>query len=222
MFKKPHWGSSSIWLGWTYGSENQTKSTVIERIPSLLTPFGKWATMNQTHSNIVHTTQVIGSVGVGDGLITEQFGLGLVAQTADCVPVFLVGGGKDCPQVAVIHAGWRGIANQIIIKAIEKMDDVHTAIIGPCIGVNRYEVGEEVIQLMIDAGIPREICTQDRSPRPHLDCRLAVAHQLRNAQVRRIETNGSCTFTDTGWASYRRDKVQSGRILSVIGIVESI
>ena len=59
--------------------------------------------------------------------------------------------------------------SDIVLRAIEQMSNVHTAIIGPCIGVNRYEVGEEVIEAMIDAGIPREICAQERTPRPHLD-----------------------------------------------------
>ena len=62
-------------------------------------------------------------------------------------------------------------------------------------------------------------CTQERTPRPHLDVKMAVAHQLRQSHVRTIETSGSCTFSNTGWASYRRDGIDAGRVLSVIGIV---
>ena len=220
MFKKPRWRSTSIWMGWTYGNENQNTATVIQRLPSLDTPFSSWATMNQTHSDIVYSVDQSGNVGEGDGLITSEKGLGLVIQTADCVPVFLIADGDSGPQIAAVHAGWRGVANRIVVKTVEQMGTVHTAIIGPCIGVNRYEVGEEVIEAMVEAGIPREICTQERTPRPHLDCRLAVGHQLRECNIRIIETNGGCTFSDKGWASYRRDGKKAGRILSVIGMVE--
>lgn len=219
MFKFPRIAQSNIWMGWTFGSVNADKATVIERLPSLQTPFGRWATINQTHSDIVQVVDEPGTVGEGDGTITSQVGLGLVIQTADCVPVFLIGEQDGMTQVAAVHAGWRGIANQIVVRAIEQMDTIHTAVIGPCIGVNRYEVGEEVIQAMVDAGIPREVCTQERVPRPHLDVKMAVAHQLRQAHIRTIETSGACTYSNTGWASYRRDGQNAGRILSVIGIV---
>lgn len=219
MFKFPRLSYPNIWMGWTFGSVNADKATVIERLPFLQTPFSEWATINQTHSDIVHWVREHGTVGEGDGTITSRPSLGLVIQTADCVPVFLIGEKDGNPQIAAVHAGWRGIANEIVIRAIEQMNSVHTSIIGPCIGVNRYEVGEEVIQAMIDVGIPREICTQERTPRPHLDVKMAVAHQLRQSHVRTIETSGACTYSNVGWASYRRDGQEAGRILSVIGII---
>lgn len=206
-------------MGWTYGDENHDKSSVVERLPSLVTPFTQWATIDQTHSDTVKVVTTSGNAGEGDASITTSPGLGLVIQTADCVPVFLIGELEGHPQIAAVHAGWRGVANQIVSRALEQMSNVHTAVIGPCIGVQHYEVGEEVIDAIVAAGIPREVCTQERIPRPHLDVRMAVAHQLRQSHIRTIETSGACTFSNANWASYRRDGANAGRILSVIGIV---
>ncbi len=219
VWKKPVTTFPNVWMGWTYGEVNHSKDTVAQRVKRLNSPFSQWALLDQTHSDTVHVVKNAGAQGEGDAQTTCLIQVGLVVQTADCVPIFLIAGRADSLQVAVVHAGWRGIANGIVPKTIEKMKDVHTAVIGPCIGVNRYEVGEEVIEAVVKTGVPREICAQERNPRPHLDCRLAVDHQLRSAHVRNIEIAGFCTHSDMGWASYRRDAQQAGRILSVIGIL---
>ncbi len=220
-WKKPVTIFPRVWMGWTYGAVNHSKDTVAQRVHRLNSPFSEWSLIDQTHSDIVRVVQQSGPQGEGDAQRTSLNDIGLVVQTADCVPVFLIAGRESSLQVAVVHAGWRGIANKVVLKTLAGMDDVHTAVIGPCIGVNRYEVGEEVVDAIVQTGVPREVCVQERTPRPHLDCRLAVAHQLRSAHVRNIEVAGFCTHSDKGWASYRRDAQQAGRILSVIGIVNA-
>ena len=99
------------------------------------------------------------------------------------------------------------------------MSNVHSAVIGPCIGVNRYEVGEEVIEAIVETGVPREVCMVERVPRPHLDVKKTTAYQLRQSGIRNIETMGFCTYSDDGWASYRRDGSTAGRIISLIGLL---
>lgn len=56
---------------------------------------------------------------VCDGLITNEPGVALVCFAADCTPILFY----DPVQrvVAAIHAGWRGTANGIARKAVEKM-----------------------------------------------------------------------------------------------------
>ncbi|MBQ2453787.1 MAG: laccase domain-containing protein, partial [Lachnospiraceae bacterium] len=49
--------------------------------------------------------------------------------------------------VAAVHAGWRGTAKGIVMKAVGEMDCDPAAIrawIGPSIGLCCYEVGDEV------------------------------------------------------------------------------
>ena len=207
ILKHPKIGNDAVWMAWTYGDVNHSKASVRERIQTLTTPFSQWSFIDQTHSDIAKEALGVGSLGEADAQYTVQTGLGLAVQTADCVPVFLIGrldSGEQ--QIGVVHAGWRGLANQIVSKTIQKMSNVHSAVIGPCIGVNRYEVGEEVSMV-------------ERVPRPHLDVKRTAAYQLRQSGVRNIETMGFCTYSDTGWASYRRDGAAAGRIVSMIGLL---
>ena len=220
MFVVPKTTLSNVWMGWTYGPCNQGRMSPIERTSQGFEdcPFHSWAFLNQTHSDIVHAVEQAGTQGEGDAQFTSIRNLGLVVQTADCVPIFLIGGNQNYPQVGVVHAGWKGLANQILPKTIEAMNGVHTAIIGPCIGVHNYEVGEEVIHAVLGTGVERSACVIEGSPRPFLAVRAVAACQLKQFGVDQIEMSSACTYTDSGWASYRRDKERSGRILSIIGI----
>lgn len=84
-----------------------------------------------------------------DGLITNQSGVALVTQYADCTPLVFLDPVKQV--IATSHAGWRGTVKQIGKKTIEKMilefgsnpDDI-IAGIGPCIGKCCYEVDDPV------------------------------------------------------------------------------
>ena len=85
----------------------------------------------------------------GDGLMTDEPGLALGIQTADCVPVLLAD--RRTGAVAAFHAGWRGTLRRIVERGIGRMrgefgskpEDLSAAI-GPAIGACCYGVGEEV------------------------------------------------------------------------------
>ena len=219
--KQPRLSVGNVWMGWTYGVLNQSKQTVKERVSTLEVPFRSWSLIDQTHSDIVKCAIGPGSLGEADAQYTSEIELGLAIQTADCVPVFLIGRSESgATQIGAVHAGWRGLANQIIVKTVTQMSNVHSAVIGPCIGVHRYEVGEEVVDAIVEAGVPRDICALEKDPRPYLNVKVTAAHQLRQAGVRNIETMGYCTYSDSGWASYRREGSAAGRIISMIGILE--
>lgn len=95
-------------------------------------------------------------IQVADGhysIIQDQ---ALVIQTADCVPILL----QNQSVICALHAGWRGLAGQIIGRSLGKLaedydlsPDQWQAFIGPHIGERSFEVGREILpQLM--AGIP--------------------------------------------------------------------
>lgn len=75
----------------------------------------------------------------------------LSVSIADCAPILLAG--NDGQTVAAIHAGWRGIISGVVPAAIKAMlqQDIHTtqsrmiAAIDPCIGMEMFEVGPEVL-----------------------------------------------------------------------------
>jgi hypothetical protein len=86
----------------------------------------------------------------GDGLMTDEPGLLLGIQTADCIPVLVAD--RKRRAVAAFHAGWRGTVQRIVESGIGRMrlqfgsrpEDL-VAAIGPGIGPCCYSVGEEVL-----------------------------------------------------------------------------
>jgi YfiH family protein len=86
----------------------------------------------------------------GDGLITQQPGILIGVQTADCVPVLVAD--RNRKVVAAFHAGWRGTVKRIVENGIGRMrlefgsrpQDLIAAI-GPAIGPCCYSVGEEIL-----------------------------------------------------------------------------
>jgi YfiH family protein len=110
--------------------------------------------LRQIHSDIVHVVSIANSQPVaeapkGDALITNEPGLLLVVQTADCVPILLAD--KKRHAIGAIHSGWRGTLQRIAEKALGRMQmefgtrpqDV-VAALGPGIGQCCFEVGPEV------------------------------------------------------------------------------
>ncbi len=86
----------------------------------------------------------------GDGLMTDEAGLLLGIQTADCIPVLVAD--RKRRAVAAFHAGWRGTVKRIVEAGVGRMrlefgsrpEDLIAAI-GPGIGACCYAVGEEVL-----------------------------------------------------------------------------
>ncbi len=84
-----------------------------------------------------------------DGLLTDEPGLLLAIQTADCIPVLVAD--RKRRAVAAYHAGWRGAVQRIVETGVGRMrlefgsrpEDLIAAI-GPGVGVCCYAVGEEV------------------------------------------------------------------------------
>jgi polyphenol oxidase len=106
-------------------------------------------TLRQVHGTAVLAVKG-GEVGLeGDGLVTDQVGVALAIQVADCVPVLVADVRRRA--VGAFHAGWRGSAAGIAEVGIARMveefgarpEDM-VAAIGPSIGQCCYEVGDEV------------------------------------------------------------------------------
>ena len=98
----------------------------------------------QTHSTVVHRAEP-GSRGVpGDGLWTDEPDVPMLAIGADCVLMALARKNGGSPALAVIHAGWRGLADGIVTATARPLGTRLTAIVGPAIGPCCYEVGDDV------------------------------------------------------------------------------
>ncbi len=84
-----------------------------------------------------------------DGLVTDQPGVCLTVFSGDCVPILLYDPARGC--VAAAHAGWRGTALGIAVRAVEAMvrdyrcrPEHILAAIGPGIGPCCFETHSDV------------------------------------------------------------------------------
>ncbi len=111
-------------------------------------------TVRQIHSNVLVMSRPASAFGAhpvkGDGLMTDNPGVLLGIQTADCIPVLVADQHRKV--VAAFHAGWRGTVKRIVECGIGRMRQEFgcrpenlVAAIGPGIRVCCYAVGEEVL-----------------------------------------------------------------------------
>ncbi len=150
---------------------------------------------------------------VADALVTTRQGVPLAVMVADCVPVALAD--PSARKVGVIHAGWRGIAEGVLLAALEQFDDPGRlrAAIGPAIGWDHYEVGEDVARA-VSAASTRGAIVRREGSRLRLDLSRTVARVLKEHGVRSIERAAECTACErTRFFSYRRDGVTGRQAL---------
>lgn len=157
-----------------------------------------------------------------DSLITTTPGLFLGVQTADCFPVFLYS--PKSKAVAVVHAGWRGVVSGIIPKTLSKMSgdlDVNIsvlyAVIGPGLQKECFEVQSDVYNKFPEKYIFPHI---EHSKR-YLDLSGFIRSQLIGQGLRdnNIYQSVDCTKCQAEYYySYRRDGINSGRMLGIIGL----
>jgi polyphenol oxidase len=141
-----------------------------------------------------------------DGQATDRRDVALAALVADCLPIALAAPG----QVAMLHAGWRGLATGMIPAGVQAMralggDGDLSAAIGPGAGPCCYEVGEEVHE-------PFAAIEEAHHGR-NLDLKAIARRQLREVGVTTIADIGICTIcSDPGLLfSHRRDQGVTGR-----------
>lgn len=150
----------------------------------------------------------------------------LAIKVADCVALLL----RD-PESGVsagVHAGWRGASAGIVPKVLEGLareaglnPSSTLAWIGPAIRNCCFEVGEEVIEAMMQR-VPEAGQWVDRSKgqKPHFDLGALVRADLLSAGLREenVSDSGVCTRCSEAFHSYRRGAANAGRNLAVIAV----
>jgi YfiH family protein len=140
-----------------------------------------------------------------DGLVTTSRNVPLAVLAADCLPIALVDPGAG--RVAVVHAGWRGVAGGILMRAVRLFAEPAAlrAVIGPAIGPDHYEVKEDVA-LAVSAASTGGGITRKEGGRIFLDLPGTAARILKELGVRRIDRAEECTACEAGrFFSHRRD-----------------
>ena len=169
-------------------------------------------------ANQVHGTMVkkVSSADCGtfiadcDGLITDDKNIYLCIFTADCMPVFLAS--RDYSVVALVHAGWRGLAGGIIESATIKFlkdfgissQDIF-AYVGPHIGQCCYRVGNELKKAF-----------NRPDDEEYFSLAKEAQRQFEKLGIKRSYINSHCTCHEYEmFFSYRREPTDK-RIMSLI------
>lgn len=154
-----------------------------------------------------------------DACFTRGSGVVCAVLVADCLPVLLCA--DDGSVVAAAHAGWRGLAAGVIeatVAALGIPGERLLAWLGPAIGPQAFEVGDEVRAAFV-AVDPAAGAAFRAGVRPGTWwCDLGALARLRLAAlgVRRVASADLCTWSDAArFFSHRRDGI-SGRMAACI------
>lgn len=171
--------------------------------------------------NQVHGTDVLGPgqpPGCADACFSDRPGEVCVVLTADCLPVFLCD--RAGTRVAVAHAGWRGLLAGVIEQTVQRFGlpgSELLAWLGPAIGPDAFEVGDEVRAAFVDRD-PASVAGFVAHGSGHwlADIYALARQRLAACGIGHAGGGDLCTFSDPGrFYSYRRDGV-SGRMASLI------
>jgi len=159
---------------------------------------------------------------------TNEPGLFLCVQTADCVPILLFDPEKKV--VAAVHAGWRGTIQKIALATVRKMTEAFgsdpsaiLAGIGPSIHMHAYEVGPEVVKAVKEnfSNTGALLKPSLNEGKAYFDLWEANKTVLTEAglEEENIEIMGLCSFEHNDlFYSARRDGIETGRMVSGIRI----
>jgi YfiH family protein len=183
--------------------------------------------MKQVHGRTVRFVSGSALLPECDALATTEPGLGVIVQSADCVPLLFWASRRRA--VAAVHAGWRGTMLRVASETVEALgrelscspEELHVAI-GPSIRACCFEVGSEVVEAFAESGHDlAHIKKPGPGPRDHLDLILDNRIQLEEAGVpaEQVYDSGRCTVCENDkFYSYRAEGKGVGRVMGVIGL----
>jgi polyphenol oxidase len=212
-------------------------------ITQLFQPQARGYRLKQVHGNVVLTPPEAAQAtdrdpesgwAMADGLISDGPQQGLWVASADCNPVLVAD--RQTGQVAAVHAGWRGTAQGIVTRTVQRFlaagsqPEQLVVAIGPAIDGEVYQVSTQVgaevclpilpqIQDLAPAEIVQAVLALENSPllpdahpgRVRLDVRRANWFQLRQLGLAadQISIAPHCTFQEPeNFFSYRREKLK--------------
>jgi len=162
-----------------------------------------------------HTPQPVSA----DAAYTELPNQVCAVLTADCLPVLFCD--RLGQRVAASHAGWRGLANGILEATVSQFalpPEQLYVWLGPAIGPQAFEVGDEVRDAFIQVLPQAETAFQPAARAHHwyADLYLLAQQRLLNQGVSAIYGGHFCTYHDPQrFYSYRRDAI-TGRMATLI------
>lgn len=197
------------------------KTADLEKIKSKY-PQIDFARVKQTHSDKI--IEASHELTEADSHWTSKARTGLLIATADCLPVMIHN--KKTNAIAAVHAGWRGVENQITLKTLKKiasekteLSDIHIWI-GPHILQKSFEVDQTVLDLLLKSNLNTDTstCYYFRNDKYFINLIEIVKSQISSVfgKLPTIYVLEKDTKSENSLHSFRRDKAESGRNLSFI------
>lgn len=179
----------------------------------------KW--LQQTHSTLVANLDDPQSDFAADASFSRCPNTVCAVLTADCLPILICDqAGKE---VAAIHAGWRGLANGIVQQTLAQLNAAAQdclAWLGPAIGPERFEVGEDVLTAYLAQSEAHRAAFKVSGDRYLANIYQLARTTLAMAGLEAIYGGQHCTHQEQDdFFSYRRDGV-TGRMASLIWIAK--
>jgi len=212
--------------------QNEAPSVDLQRRRGAAEHGLSWHWLNQVHGTSVHEINTFTQVSArecpeADAVVTHIPRQVCCILTADCLPVFFYN--PTTSQVALAHAGWRGLAEGVLEATVRAMGGEASVIqvwFGPAIGPCHFEVGAEVRNQFSAASESAEnlravqaaFTPSKNAGKFMADIYALAVIKLKTLGIRAISGAGRCTFCEPEcFYSFRRE-AESGRLLSLIFI----
>lgn len=197
-------------------SVSANRARLIESLQLPATPM--W--LDQVHG--ARAVNAAGAERMADAAYTAQTGIVCGVLTADCLPLLLCD--MQATRVAAVHAGWRGIKAGVIEATLDVMGEGKNLLawLGPAIGPNAFEVGDEVREIFMAHDAKAQQAFQSSARGRWLADIYQLARQRLAARgVTRVYGGSECTYSDAErFYSYRRDG-KTGRMATLIWLDEA-
>jgi len=204
-------------LGQHVGDSSDTVAANRTLLNSYLPSAPIW--LDQRHTTTIIDINASTGAHIADASVTDVKNVVCCVMTADCLPILLTD--KQGTQVAAVHAGWRGLCDGIVENAIAAFSCPAREVIawlGPAIGPNTFEVGQDVVDRFCQRHPSDVCCFEPQNNRYLADIYKLATKRLERAGVTEISGGEYCTYQQSElFFSYRREG-QTGRMASMIWI----
>lgn len=186
------------------------------RLQRLLPQPPRW--LAQVHGSTVVDADALKDMPQADASVALRPGTVCAIMVADCLPILLTDRAGTC--VGAAHAGWRGLAGGVIANTVARMPVSPAGLIawiGPGIGPEAFEVGDDVLEAFCAAVPEHRSAFKPLKPGKWLCDLPALARDaLHKSGVSHVYGGDLCTHSDAQrFYSYRRDCI-TGRMAALI------
>lgn len=210
---------ASLNLGMHVGDDPAAVAENRRRLVKSLGLESEPAWLDQLHGANVARLRGVPAEAPADAAVSMRPRTPCVILTADCLPVLFCD--RAGSRVAAAHAGWRGLSAGVLEATVAAMGvgaGELMAWLGPAIGPQAYEVGDELRRAFLHHDSVAAVAFRPGRSAGKWCCDLyeLARQRLESLGVTAIYGGGFCTYTDPErFFSFRRDGA-CGRMATLI------